>query len=278
MASRFWVGGTGTWDASDTTHWAATSGGAGGQSVPGSSDTVTFDGSSGGGTVTLNFGGPITVQSITMGAFTGTWDNSVNNNNITVTANGSSFSGSGSGARTISLGSATYTLSGVSSAKWDFTTVTNLTLSANTATISFTGAGATKTFTGGTSKTYGGTVTFAASTNSGTCAITTSFTVANLTITAPNYFILPTASTPAVSTAFTAVGTSSNQIGIIPDTIGLTGGLSVPASQTIQWCAIRECAFTSNTLTAISSFNLIHNTGVTITPPSQASFSGGFFG
>ena len=41
VASRFWVGGTGTWDASDTTHWAATSGGAGGQSVPGSSDSVT---------------------------------------------------------------------------------------------------------------------------------------------------------------------------------------------------------------------------------------------
>src|SRR5689334_24115345 len=104
MASRFWVGGTGTWDSSDTTHWAATSGGAGGQSVPGSGDTVTFDGSSGGGTVTLNFGGTITVQSITMGAFTGTWDNSVNNNDITVTASGSCFSGSGSGTRTIKLG------------------------------------------------------------------------------------------------------------------------------------------------------------------------------
>ena len=53
MAARFWVGGTGTWDASDTTHWAATSGGAGGASVPTTNDTVTFDGSSGGGTCTL---------------------------------------------------------------------------------------------------------------------------------------------------------------------------------------------------------------------------------
>ena len=56
MASRFWVGGTGTWDASDTTHWATASNGAGGASVPGSSDAVTFDASSGGGTVT-NLGG-----------------------------------------------------------------------------------------------------------------------------------------------------------------------------------------------------------------------------
>jgi hypothetical protein len=54
MANRFWVGGTGTWDAADTTHWAATSGGAGGQSVPGAGDAVTFDGASGGGTVTVN--------------------------------------------------------------------------------------------------------------------------------------------------------------------------------------------------------------------------------
>src|SRR5688572_1536024 len=53
MAARFWVGGTGTADLADTTHWAATSGGAGGQSVPGSADTVTFDGSSGSGTVTI---------------------------------------------------------------------------------------------------------------------------------------------------------------------------------------------------------------------------------
>jgi hypothetical protein len=47
MASRFWVGGTGTWSASNTTNWAGTSGGAGGQSVPGVADTVTFDANSG---------------------------------------------------------------------------------------------------------------------------------------------------------------------------------------------------------------------------------------
>lgn len=42
-ASRFWVGGTGNWDAATTTNWSATSGGGGGSSVPTSSDTVTFD-------------------------------------------------------------------------------------------------------------------------------------------------------------------------------------------------------------------------------------------
>lgn len=41
MANRFWVGGTGNW--SDTAHWSATSGGAGGSSVPTSADNVYFD-------------------------------------------------------------------------------------------------------------------------------------------------------------------------------------------------------------------------------------------
>lgn len=46
MADRYWVGGTGTWDASDTTHWSATSGGSGGASVPTSSDDVYFNSAS----------------------------------------------------------------------------------------------------------------------------------------------------------------------------------------------------------------------------------------
>lgn len=43
MASRYWVGGTGTWDNSSTTHWSATSGGASGASVPTLADDVFFD-------------------------------------------------------------------------------------------------------------------------------------------------------------------------------------------------------------------------------------------
>lgn len=51
---RYWVGGTGNWDASDTTHWAASSGGVGGQSVPTISDNVFFDSNSGSGIVTAS--------------------------------------------------------------------------------------------------------------------------------------------------------------------------------------------------------------------------------
>lgn len=41
--TRYWRGGTGTWDATTTTNWSATSGGAGGASVPTSADTVIFN-------------------------------------------------------------------------------------------------------------------------------------------------------------------------------------------------------------------------------------------
>ena len=43
MADRYWVGGAGTWDATTTTNWATTSGGAGGASAPTSADNVIFD-------------------------------------------------------------------------------------------------------------------------------------------------------------------------------------------------------------------------------------------
>lgn len=53
MANRYWVGGTGTWDTTDTTHWSASSGGSNGASVPTSSDSVFFDSGSGSpGTIT----------------------------------------------------------------------------------------------------------------------------------------------------------------------------------------------------------------------------------
>lgn len=53
---RYWVGGTGNWDGTDTTHWSASSGGSGGASVPTSSDDVFFDANSGTGTATVKSG------------------------------------------------------------------------------------------------------------------------------------------------------------------------------------------------------------------------------
>jgi hypothetical protein len=58
MANRYWVGNSGNW--SDTAHWSTTSGGAGGASVPGSTDDAIFNASSfslASQTVTINSGG-----------------------------------------------------------------------------------------------------------------------------------------------------------------------------------------------------------------------------
>jgi hypothetical protein len=53
MASRYWVGGTGSWSALNLLNWSTTSGGVGGATVPTAADTAIFDANSGGGTVTL---------------------------------------------------------------------------------------------------------------------------------------------------------------------------------------------------------------------------------
>ena len=47
MATKYWVGGSGTWDATTTTNWAITTGGAGGTAAPTNADTVIFDSNSG---------------------------------------------------------------------------------------------------------------------------------------------------------------------------------------------------------------------------------------
>jgi hypothetical protein len=50
MADRYWVGGTGTWNSTSTTNWAASSGGGTGASVPTAADNVFFDANSNVGT------------------------------------------------------------------------------------------------------------------------------------------------------------------------------------------------------------------------------------
>lgn len=73
--TRYWVGGTGTWNSTLTTNWSATSGGSGGASVPTSADDVVFNSASSGAsyTVTVGTGGRQACKSITMsGPATGT--------------------------------------------------------------------------------------------------------------------------------------------------------------------------------------------------------------
>lgn len=83
MANRYWVGGTASWDATAGSKWALTSGGAGGQAVPTTSDTVFFDANSGANTVTLGTTGAC--STISFSGFTGTF--AFGSNTITVAGN-----------------------------------------------------------------------------------------------------------------------------------------------------------------------------------------------
>jgi hypothetical protein len=264
MASRFWVGGTGTWDTSDTTHWAATSGGAGGQSVPGASDTVTFDGSSGGGTVTA--AATLTgVTSLTAGAFTGTLDFSANDPNFTV----GTVSISGSGTRTINLGDGTWTISGVG-AVWDATTTTNLTFSANASTLNFTGTSNARTLAMG-GLTYS-TINLAALPLGYAVSMGASFTTANLGLTAPITLTLTSSATYTISNQFTWAGTSSSSAILLNSSSTATAAsiAAGAAGSTLSWAALRLVTFTTNAVSATNSFDLKGNNmnGGSISGPS----------
>lgn len=152
MAARFWVGGTGNWDAATTTHWATSGGGAGGASVPGSGDTVTFDANSGtAATVTVTATAAVTSVTINKADLTLLLNAPVNlSGDMTVTTgtlntNGqdcswASLSSSNTNTRTITLGASELTLSSTTT-PWFTATTTGLTFNAGTSTITFSGNG-----------------------------------------------------------------------------------------------------------------------------------------
>jgi hypothetical protein len=71
MASRYWVGGTDVWNSTAGSKWALTSGGAGGQAVPTTSDDVFFDAAS--GAVTVSSSTSRSAKSLNFTGFTGTF-------------------------------------------------------------------------------------------------------------------------------------------------------------------------------------------------------------
>lgn len=152
MASRFWVGGTGTWDTSSTTHWSATSGGASGASAPTTADTVTIDANSGSGTITTASGATCSTctlnssnigltlgaaQTIT-GAFTLTLGTlSLGSYKLTC----ATFASSNTNTRTIAFGTGNIEVNSTGTV-WDTSTITNLTTT-GTQVVNVTNSGST---------------------------------------------------------------------------------------------------------------------------------------
>ncbi len=276
-ANRFWVGGTGTWDASDTTHWASTSGGAGGASVPVAGDTVTFDGSSGGGTVTVNHAS-LNIFSLTMSAFTGTLDFAANDNNITLTSTGNAFSSTGSGTRTLNMGDGTWTIS-AAYAIWSVNGSTNFTLNANGSTLLFSSTAPSgrqiDLITTGTGNVGTGTlnaVTLAAASSPGSTRFfinSGTATIGTLSVGAGNTIQIPISMTLAVTSAMTWTGTASLPIGILASTVQASATLSSANNLTCIYCAMSRITFSGGgAATATNSFDLGNNSGITITAPA----------
>lgn len=271
MANRFWVGGTGNFN--DTAHWATTSGGAGGQTVPGSGDAILVDNHASGlngGTLTIDI--DITAQSFNWTAAVGTIDNSANHN-VTLSAT-AGFNGSGTTARTFLGGTGTYTLS---AAGGTFnvsvtTALTNPTTAFASCTITFSGVSGTTNAVLNNGGCALGTVNLNA--NKGMNLSGTSGTFSALNITGPNSIRLNTGTTLTITNAFAWTGTSANPILIInPASNVATISTGSGTANTAAWCGFDHIAFTAvggSTLTAINSMDFGFNsgTGFTITAPS----------
>jgi hypothetical protein len=264
MANRFWVGGTGTWNNSSTAFWSTTTGGGGGASVPGTSDVAIFDASSGGGTVTVdspNGAGVVTVQQITMGAFTGTLDFATNDNNVTLSL---AFSGTGSGARTLNMGDGTWTITNTSAAVlWDITTATNLTLNCNSSTILINGtATSNQSFVGG-GQTYNAVTVNRSAANNRLFQFTAAFTAASLTLTNMRYVTITAGVTITVSGTFTYDGASTTP-GFLSSSNGATATLNVAGTQTVNYLVIGGITRAgAGTLTANNSYDIGNNSSWT---------------
>ena len=263
MATRFWVLGTGTWDNTTTTNWAASSGGAGGQSVPAAGDTVTFDGSSGGGTVTVaaTINGSNTISSLTTSAFTGTLAFNTNNPSITM----GTWTDTGSGAHTISLGSGTFTINGTSGTVLQLTGA-SLTLNANTSTIDIN-ATATASRTLNLSKTLNVlSVTNPAGNSFGIINGFGAFTAATITFTNVYNVQLTTGGFTA-STSFTWTGPSITQKGLMFSTT-TAATVSVANAASLNWVALSNITKAgAGSITANNSFDCGGNTGITFNQP-----------
>lgn len=261
MANRFWVGGTGTWDASDTTNWSTSNGGAGGASVPTSADTVTFNNNSGGGTVTVNT--TVSVISITADSFAGTLDFATNDNNVNLSLAGIAFSMGGAATQTLNMGDGTWTFTGTVNGNMCNFAGSGLTLNANGSTMVFSGSQST-----GERGLLLGARTYNNITLSGagSWTATASFTISGTLTQAPgtNFRIQNSPSIAAVASTATLSSPAS-----LNGSTGQTATIGGNGTFTVSNMAFRDVNFSGgNTRTANDSFNQGNVTGITVNPPS----------
>lgn len=291
-ATCYWVGGTGNWDNSTTSHWASSSGGtastcaATGGIPKNTGDTATFDGSSGGGVVTVcgassstcpSSAGNLTLLSgglggLTLTGYTGTLDFSAINPTVA--------------AKIIDLGSSTYTLK-MGSGNWNFPCGgnciqiinTNMTLTNNGSTINVVWCNGCGNFNlTATGKTLGTVSVPASSTYGFQFALNSNMTIGTLTVTPPNAIVIGSTSTVTITNPISWNGTSTAGLMIFGN--NSRGTFSVAAGSAISWAMLQDIAFSGVAVNATNSVDAGNNNmnGGSITPPSGgggAYFIGG---
>ena len=282
-ATCFWVGGTASYDSVNTTSWASGTGGTPGTcaatgGIPkNAGDLATFDGNSGGGTVTVcgaltttcpSGTGSLSIATITSSAFTGTLDFSAINPNVTLTT---SWTDAGSGTHTVNMGAGNWTFVGGSGATVINFTGASMTLAANSSTITVTNNTSGSTTLALNGKTFN-IVTLGPFSNAaaGPIFTTGANTFATLNLTTPVSW-RPTGNViQTITNAVNWVGTASQPIGIVgsegggnPATLHMSA-----ASGTAQWVVFNRITVNTNTITDNPGLDLGGNSGITFTAPT----------
>lgn len=204
-ADRYWIGAAagcdGTW--ADTDCWAATSGGAGPVSVPGSADDVFFDGV-GNGAANSTLGASITINSLNMTGYVNTL---THNASVTLTHDSS-------GVFTFSAGM-TYTRGSLTSSAISFTSTSGTTLITTAGktmgNITFNGAGGTFSIQDSLTLSSGGLLTITAGT----------FTTNNNSVTAAS-FLFNGSSTKTLTLGSSAISVTGSGTDIQCNATGTT--------------------------------------------------------
>ena len=258
MANRYWVGGSGTWDATTTTNWSTSSGGAGGASAPTSADDVIFNSSSGAApTVTIGTNaacGAVTITAPTSGTLTFAFSTTgVISYNGNWSSPASLFATTGTGSVTsgaiiyVGSGSSTLTTNGYS-----FPTSFGVNTSAGTLTL----GGAlttTSTFfvTQGTFSTSGSNYALTTNILSSSNTNTRTISLNGSTVTLSNNLSIQTVTNLTFNAGTSTINFTANTIQI------LSGGLtfSTVVSQSINGNVIIDGAntFTNLTITTRST-------------------------
>ncbi len=274
----FWFGGTGTLDlATDSGHWGNATGGPTCSCEPISSNILTFDGSSGAGTVTVAIGGgTLTAGGITMSAFTGTLDFAANDNNVHISgATSAGFLNSGAATRTVSMGDGTWTVDSTGGNPW-LVGGAGLTFNQNAFTLVMNLTGVTSQNATLGAFTYNA-VTINGSTSYWPVPIIGAATITTLNLGAGGSYAFVGSTTYTITTLNIADGSSLAALTqVTSNTYGTAATLSIGNASTPAWAAFRDITKTgAGSITATNSLNLGHNTSVTITAPTTGGSSGG---